>query len=366
MVMTMEKTGKQAIIIAISIIAVSVFIAALLLYGGNYGKGIGSAHSGESPEITQINKVIPAGHIAMNILSPVDHFVINATVPEMPSTVPYYKDTYQRSDVVDLRSNYSFTVRPNATSKYDAPALAQQALAPYGGLPSDAIQIYSKTSYRVIFNGTTGDVKRRDPVETTILYERNLNGSTIKGMHDMASVTFGNDGEILELTRIWGTIQYSGRDIPVISVYDAIRKLEERDVMNPVLDGAVVTINSTYLGHYGHLWINHSHETYLEPIWIFTGTFPSGSYYEFYVYARQFTNFTATPTSGPAPLNVTFTDTSDAYPNAWYWDFGDGTNSTVQNATHLYESPGSYNVTLLAWNDLGSDTVERPGYIVVS
>lgn len=31
---------------------------------------------------------------------------------------------------------------------------------------------------------------------------------------------------------------------------------------------------------------------------------------------------------------------------SWYWDFGDGNTSTVQNPTHTYSTPGTYNVVL--------------------
>ena len=43
-------------------------------------------------------------------------------------------------------------------------------------------------------------------------------------------------------------------------------------------------------------------------------------------------SFTASPTSGTAPLNVQFTDTSTGAPTSWAWTFGDGGTSTSQNA----------------------------------
>jgi PKD repeat protein len=59
---------------------------------------------------------------------------------------------------------------------------------------------------------------------------------------------------------------------------------------------------------------------------------------------------TATPSSGLAPLDVTFAG-SAAGGNppyvAYAWDFGDGSGtSTSQNPTYTYEVPGSYTVTL--------------------
>ena len=67
-------------------------------------------------------------------------------------------------------------------------------------------------------------------------------------------------------------------------------------------------------------------------------------------------NFSGTPTSGSAPLNVTFTDSSTQSPTAWYWDFGDGNVSTVQSPSHTVHSGGKYIVTLTASNASGQNT----------
>lgn len=56
--------------------------------------------------------------------------------------------------------------------------------------------------------------------------------------------------------------------------------------------------------------------------------------------------FYANQTSGSVPMTVQFTDTSTGNPNIWGWDFGDGTNSALQNPVHAYTWPGSYTVTL--------------------
>ena len=59
-------------------------------------------------------------------------------------------------------------------------------------------------------------------------------------------------------------------------------------------------------------------------------------------------NFYAEPTSGSAPLTVSFYDNSTSYDGivAWEWDFGDGTNSTERNPTHTYTEAGTYTVKL--------------------
>jgi PKD repeat protein len=56
--------------------------------------------------------------------------------------------------------------------------------------------------------------------------------------------------------------------------------------------------------------------------------------------------FFADPSSGKAPLTVTFTDRSIGTPTAWTWDFGDGITSTEQNPVHLFSTTGTYDVRL--------------------
>ncbi|NMD00425.1 MAG: PKD domain-containing protein, partial [Bacteroidales bacterium] len=54
---------------------------------------------------------------------------------------------------------------------------------------------------------------------------------------------------------------------------------------------------------------------------------------------------------------ISFIDQSLHNPTSWYWDFGDGTHSTLQNPEHEYLNNGNYNVSLVVANSYGSDTV---------
>jgi len=63
-----------------------------------------------------------------------------------------------------------------------------------------------------------------------------------------------------------------------------------------------------------------------------------------------------------------FFDQSINNPTAWQWQFpgGDPSSSTDQNPTNIcYDSPGTYDVTLITTNANGSDTLTLPNYITV-
>ncbi|MBS1518938.1 MAG: T9SS type A sorting domain-containing protein [Bacteroidetes bacterium] len=67
--------------------------------------------------------------------------------------------------------------------------------------------------------------------------------------------------------------------------------------------------------------------------------------------------------------SISFTDTSTFNPTAWQWLFPGGTPSTssVQNPAGItYAAPGNYDVTLIASNAFGSDTITKSSYITVN
>ncbi|MAB78558.1 MAG: cell surface protein, partial [Planctomycetes bacterium] len=73
--------------------------------------------------------------------------------------------------------------------------------------------------------------------------------------------------------------------------------------------------------------------------------------------------FSGTPTSGLAPLNVAFTDLSTGAVTSWAWSFGDTGTSTLQNPSHTYAAAGTYTVSLIATGPGGSNTNTKLGYI---
>jgi PKD repeat protein len=78
-------------------------------------------------------------------------------------------------------------------------------------------------------------------------------------------------------------------------------------------------------------------------------------------------SFTASVTQICVGQTVTFTDTSTNIPSAWTWTFEGGTpaTSTDQNPVITYNTPGVYDVTLMAANYNGTNTVVATDQIIV-
>jgi len=78
-------------------------------------------------------------------------------------------------------------------------------------------------------------------------------------------------------------------------------------------------------------------------------------------------DFSASKTSGNAPLTVTFTDKSIGSPTSWKWSFGDGSPLVTQyNPTYTYSKPGTYTVKETVSNAAGKDTEIKTNYITVT
>lgn len=77
-------------------------------------------------------------------------------------------------------------------------------------------------------------------------------------------------------------------------------------------------------------------------------------------------DFIADPESGPAPLEVQFTQVCAGEPDTFAWDFGDGDTSTDENPIHTFTAPGSYDVELVATRsgDMDSDSVTKIAFVI--
>ena len=75
-------------------------------------------------------------------------------------------------------------------------------------------------------------------------------------------------------------------------------------------------------------------------------------------------NFSASPTSGAAPLTVNFDASSSTAPDgviaSYSWNFGDGETASGQTTSHTFESAGSFTVRLTVTDNAGqTDSAEQ-------
>jgi len=95
---------------------------------------------------------------------------------------------------------------------------------------------------------------------------------------------------------------------------------------------------------------------------------------EFKTYVSPFViglnaSFTASVTSVCTGTSVTFTDHSSGPPTSWVWSFPGGTPSSYTGITPpaiTYNTPGTYNVTLVVNDATGTDTELKTGFITVA
>jgi len=77
-------------------------------------------------------------------------------------------------------------------------------------------------------------------------------------------------------------------------------------------------------------------------------------------------NFSATPRNTCAMTLINFSDSSTGNTKHWLWSFGDGSTSTIENPSHIYNDTGFYDVQLIAWNRGCPDTLKLKNYIFIN
>lgn len=100
---------------------------------------------------------------------------------------------------------------------------------------------------------------------------------------------------------------------------------------------------------------------WLLPVWVlclfFTPVSP--------LFSQLNADFAAGTTAGCSPIVVSFSDQSTGSATSWFWNFGNGNTSTLQNPSAVYVTPGQYTVTLTVTNGANSDVQTRTNFITV-
>ncbi len=140
---------------------------------------------------------------------------------------------------------------------------------------------------------------------------------------------------------------------------------------------APLTADTTYLIGTNRVWrykLNHTHTfspAGVYPITITAGTLNSEGCgnsvtidRDLFVYDPPVLSFKGV-NNGCVTDSVAFTDTTKyagtTFPYKWYWDFGDGSTSTIKDPKHLYAAAGTYTVKFASVSNVGclSDTAVR-------
>jgi PKD repeat protein len=84
-----------------------------------------------------------------------------------------------------------------------------------------------------------------------------------------------------------------------------------------------------------------------------------------YALGKPTADFTASATSGRAPMTISFSDQSTGAVTSWAWDFGDGSTSSQRNPAHTYQAAGAHSVTLTVGGPGGPNSLVRTDYIAI-
>lgn len=145
---------------------------------------------------------------------------------------------------------------------------------------------------------------------------------------------------LYEWDRDWIKQVHLDEDGGVLDITETVPDIE---LANP-MDMEFGPDGSLYVLEYGSSWFGGSEDSALSRI-DYTGS------------DAPVADITATPTSGPAPLEVEFSGEGSHHPGdlplEYEWSFGDGQTSTEAAPTHTFEESGQYTVVLTVTDSEG-------------
>jgi hypothetical protein len=207
-----------------------------------------------------------------------DTLILDTELPKSPASVPIYKIT-SIDFISEGNELKAFTIKNSVPSSDEAPAFAEKGLEKYGGLPEDAQLSGVFPNYIYKHNLTTNTDEEKKPVGIQVGYRQILNGSRVMGSKIM--IDLGENGEIIEIIKIWGVYEYAG-EIKVISAERAFEKLRNYETTER-LQGTLPEgskVDNVQLGYWfdwkGSQKKDTLNGTYLKPVWVFDISLSSG------------------------------------------------------------------------------------------
>jgi hypothetical protein len=197
------------------------------------------------------------------IQEPAESFALGTTLPESPAAAPVYQ--VLSNDAFSLSFAKSIQVRNSTPSEADALVLAGKVLETYGGLPRDAVlkKVVRNTIKK--YNTKTGVIEEEYPESTEVIYGQQVDGRPVLGSE--LTVSFGENGELLGISKSWRTVGYAG-EVPIISSGEAYAKLRNGETLRVCQCSTTgTTVTSIALG-YSAEDRDRDQKNYT-PIWIF-------------------------------------------------------------------------------------------------
>ena len=192
------------------------------------------------------------------------------------------------------------------------------------------------------------------------IYTTGLGSSYGTDLHDITSGSNGTDSAVTgyDLVTGWGSPNARGSLTVTISPAGAVSDGAMWNVDGGGWQGSGSTVSNLSAGSHTVAfsglqgWTAPSSRTVTIPSGQTASTI--GTYIPF---------FTASPTSGKAPLKVHFSNRSIGSFNKVLWHFGNGKTSKTWTPSYTYTKAGTYTVTLTLTGASGTVTCTQPGYI---
>jgi hypothetical protein len=193
---------------------------------------------------------------------------ITVPFPYSPQTAPVYKVTKKTTFHVGGEQPVDKVI--STPTEEEAPALAEKALAMYGGLPYDAVLRNAERVTVKQYNTSAGTIEAEYPQRTEVIFGQQVAGHPVVGPGARIRVGLGENGELLELDEIWRSLEYD-KEVPVISAGEAFEKLKRYELIGvPQCCISGLVVSSVDLGYYAED-PDHNQE-YVYPVWVFYAT----------------------------------------------------------------------------------------------